>query len=550
MSVNSSISPARLLGEATIFRILLVRHLTILQLIRGGRSYVKVIEISSRAHEGEKLMHACTCTCTCFRAHEILPTARLITIYRLELALADVPIRETRWIRTMCSQLKGMRAKLVTANALRSGRVIALVSSLSTALYFHQATSLPSTFSFTVLRGGSKNVVVRQSARHPEYVAICVYRPAYEMLRRILEENKKFLNPSSTVVNHMSEIAIGIGLLAHSEVGFCPDDILQFPKPWLLFFPLGETLCMKSASMDIFKRLLKQIADSRFIAQCGSACFSMVDLWGKHVEAFPNAVLLHQHSYATNQSMGVQNIGGAREAFRTQYAAHHSNIIIPYLEFSPKKVRALSNRKWYVYLRMGKRQHTLGFRTKLLTAFHNYPTSLKEGRFRGISAKASSVEWIGENIPSRSWIVDEMSDSVFCLIPRGDSDDSLRLFTALSAGCIPVILSDWLMLPFEDQIPYHKFGLFFRQQQVEEIPGFLYALNESTIEALFKNMLKYRRHVMYRSKFTDVRPNEAIDHLVRAMQKRAAILSEYYPWFLRTENCTSVNNSDTPQCTR
>ncbi len=29
MSVNSSISPARLLGEATIFRILLVRYLTV-----------------------------------------------------------------------------------------------------------------------------------------------------------------------------------------------------------------------------------------------------------------------------------------------------------------------------------------------------------------------------------------------------------------------------------------------------------------------------------------------------------------------------------------
>ena len=48
--------------------------------------------------------------------------------------------------------------------------------------------------------------------------------------------------------------------------------------------------------------------------------------------------------------------------------------------------------------------------------------------------------------------------SIFCLSPAGDTPSSARLFDAIVSGCIPVIVSDELELPFEGIIDYRKVG--------------------------------------------------------------------------------------------
>eukprot|EP00920_Eleutheroschizon_duboscqi_P034249 GHVT01082338.1.p1 GENE.GHVT01082338.1~~GHVT01082338.1.p1 ORF type:complete len:1236 (-),score=201.88 GHVT01082338.1:223-3930(-) len=101
---------------------------------------------------------------------------------------------------------------------------------------------------------------------------------------------------------------------------------------------------------------------------------------------------------------------------------------------------------------------------KFLAVFHGTvdPT-------RGVHpwAKSSSVDvrselvrWWAElpgvlvrkTFAPRAAIYKVMSRSVFCLVPRGKSAWSLRLFEALFAGCIPVVLSDEWQLPFESFI--------------------------------------------------------------------------------------------------
>ena len=46
--------------------------------------------------------------------------------------------------------------------------------------------------------------------------------------------------------------------------------------------------------------------------------------------------------------------------------------------------------------------------------------------------------------------------SLFCLCPAGDTPSSARLFDAIVSGCIPVIVSDELELPFEGLLDYNK----------------------------------------------------------------------------------------------
>ncbi|KAM5557946.1 hypothetical protein ABKV19_024994 [Rosa sericea] len=53
-----------------------------------------------------------------------------------------------------------------------------------------------------------------------------------------------------------------------------------------------------------------------------------------------------------------------------------------------------------------------------------------------------------------------MRKSIFCLNPAGDTPSSARLFDAIVSGCIPVIVSDELELPFEGILDYRKIALF------------------------------------------------------------------------------------------
>ncbi|AEE34641.1 Exostosin family protein [Arabidopsis thaliana] len=65
-----------------------------------------------------------------------------------------------------------------------------------------------------------------------------------------------------------------------------------------------------------------------------------------------------------------------------------------------------------------------------------------------------------------------MRSSKFCLHPAGDTPSSCRLFDAIVSHCIPVIISDKIELPFEDEIDYSEFSLFFSIKESLE-PGYI-----------------------------------------------------------------------------
>lgn len=53
-----------------------------------------------------------------------------------------------------------------------------------------------------------------------------------------------------------------------------------------------------------------------------------------------------------------------------------------------------------------------------------------------------------------------MHTSRFCLHPAGDTPSACRLFDAIVSLCVPVIVSDYIELPFEDVIDYRKIAVF------------------------------------------------------------------------------------------
>jgi hypothetical protein len=62
-----------------------------------------------------------------------------------------------------------------------------------------------------------------------------------------------------------------------------------------------------------------------------------------------------------------------------------------------------------------------------------------------------------------------LHSGAFCAHVRGDTASSSRLFQMIEAGCIPVLISDWLLLPFESIIDYSKFTLRFPESIVHDV---------------------------------------------------------------------------------
>ncbi|XP_075106186.1 putative arabinosyltransferase ARAD1 isoform X2 [Nicotiana tabacum] len=65
-----------------------------------------------------------------------------------------------------------------------------------------------------------------------------------------------------------------------------------------------------------------------------------------------------------------------------------------------------------------------------------------------------------------------MHTSKFCLHPAGDTPSACRLFDAIVSLCVPVIISDYIELPFEDIIDYRKIAVFVDSNTAVK-PGFL-----------------------------------------------------------------------------
>jgi len=58
-----------------------------------------------------------------------------------------------------------------------------------------------------------------------------------------------------------------------------------------------------------------------------------------------------------------------------------------------------------------------------------------------------------------------LGDAQFCLCPKGASSYTSRVFEALFAGCIPVILSDEVRLPFDKLVDWEKFSIRWPMQK-------------------------------------------------------------------------------------
>ncbi|XP_056858930.1 probable arabinosyltransferase ARAD1 isoform X2 [Raphanus sativus] len=104
-----------------------------------------------------------------------------------------------------------------------------------------------------------------------------------------------------------------------------------------------------------------------------------------------------------------------------------------------------------------------------------------------------------------------MRRSLFCLCPAGDTPSSARLFDAIVSGCIPVIVSDELELPFEGILDYKKVAVIVSSSDAIQ-PGWLInhlrSLTPSRVKKFQNSLAQYSRHFLYSSPAQPLGPED------------------------------------------
>ena len=93
----------------------------------------------------------------------------------------------------------------------------------------------------------------------------------------------------------------------------------------------------------------------------------------------------------------------------------------------------------------------------------------------------------------------ELSSAVFCLAPEGWTSWSGRLAMILNAGCIPVIIADGIVLPFEPFIDWPQISAKASREMVlsGELPRFLRNYSGVSITRKLERIHAMREHFIY-----------------------------------------------------
>ncbi|KAM0000887.1 putative xylogalacturonan beta-1,3-xylosyltransferase [Helianthus debilis subsp. tardiflorus] len=158
-------------------------------------------------------------------------------------------------------------------------------------------------------------------------------------------------------------------------------------------------------------------------------------------------------------------------------------VIPPYV--SPEKVRAIlsvspvtGRRDIFVFFR-GKMEvhpknvsgqyYSKRVRTRILRKYgHDRRFYLKRNRFAGY--------------------LSEIVRSVFCLCPLGWAPWSPRLVESVALGCVPVIIANGIMLPFENTVPWSEISLTVAEKDVGKLGRILDDVAATNLSSIQRNL--------------------------------------------------------------
>ncbi|KAL9256983.1 putative arabinosyltransferase ARAD1 [Drosera capensis] len=118
-----------------------------------------------------------------------------------------------------------------------------------------------------------------------------------------------------------------------------------------------------------------------------------------------------------------------------------------------------------------------------------------------------------------------MRSSKFCLHPAGDTPSSCRLFDAIVSHCVPVIVSDHIELPYEDEIDYSQFSIFFSFMEASK-PGYMVEQLRQVPKDTWVKMWQRLKEVSHHFEFQyPPKKEDAVDMLWRQVRHKLPVVN-------------------------
>lgn len=109
----------------------------------------------------------------------------------------------------------------------------------------------------------------------------------------------------------------------------------------------------------------------------------------------------------------------------------------------------------------------------------------------------------------------QMLRAKFCFAPRGDTASAKRLYESIAAGCIPIIVSDRLRLPYQRQMDWSTMSLRYSERVVAADPRKVLrdvqAMAPERIEQMQRNLMAVRPMFLWH---TDETRKSAVDYVI------------------------------------
>ncbi|CAE7374323.1 unnamed protein product [Symbiodinium pilosum] len=127
---------------------------------------------------------------------------------------------------------------------------------------------------------------------------------------------------------------------------------------------------------------------------------------------------------------------------------------------------------------------------------------------------------IGPHITPLLDYYDRVGDCSFCLVPKGVGYTNGRLFEAFFAGCVPVILSDAMVVPFQAFLPWSDFSIKLPMGDVAAVVRLLRALPATKLSHMQESLLQHACWFDYYSEDPDCSPYEGLLRVLEEQQPR------------------------------
>ena len=121
---------------------------------------------------------------------------------------------------------------------------------------------------------------------------------------------------------------------------------------------------------------------------------------------------------------------------------------------------------------------------------------------------------------------DGMRSSKFCLHLAGDTPSSNRLFDAIVSHCIPVIISDEIEVPFEEELDYSDFCLFVKSSDAllhGFLMTFLRSIDEKTWTRKWMKLKQLDHHFEYQF---PALPDDAVNMIWKSVARRIPLIKQ------------------------